>query len=357
MYSTAHTFRLKHFFRSAYPLVLAILSCILILSFTACSATSPSTTAPFPEEFRIGYQAVPNAELIAKSMGIVEETFPDVKVRWIPYSSGYRVSVAMIENDIDIGLVGSVPVSTGIAQGLPYQVYLIHNIIGDNEALVVTKASGIKSVTDLEGKKIGVPFGSTSHFSLLAALKQANIEQTTVTVLDMQPAEMLTAWKRGIIDGGFVWQPTLGSMILAEGNVLATAKSLSSEGIITADVGVVRQDFAASYPTFLTSYIEILDAAVHLYQTQPEEAAALAAKELKISPETSLAVMNELVWIDAQQQSTAAYLGTPGAPGDFAQVLKDSAEFMVSQKAIPAAPELESFQKALLNEFVAEVGG
>lgn len=356
MYSTAYAFRLKHLLKSAYPPLLGILSCVLLLLFVACSAPSPRTTNAFPEKFCIGYQTIPNAELLTKNLGLVEETFPDVKIKWIPYSSGYSVNVAMIENEIDVGLVGSVPVSTGIVQGLPYQVYFLHDIIGDNEALAVTKASGIKSVADLVGKKIAVPFGSTTHFSLLAVLDQAGIEPTKVTILDMQPAEMLSAWQRGTIDGSFVWQPTLGSLISADGSVLITAKALSDEGIITADVGVVRTDFAANYPAFLTGYVEALHEAVHFYREQPEAAAVLVSKELKISPEASLAVMNELIWLDAKEQSSPAYLGTPDAAGDFAQVLKDSAEFMVKQKAIPAAPELETFQQALLTEPINKVG-
>ena len=315
MHLTTYAFKTKrrvnHFLQLVYPLLLGILSCVLVVLFSACSAPSPSATDAFPEEFRIGYQALPNAELLVKSMGLAEEKFPDVEINWIPYSSGYNVNVAMIENDIDVGLVGSVPVSTGIVQGLPYQVYFIHDIIGDNEALAVTKASGINSVEELVGKKIGVPFGSTTHFSLLSALDQAGIDQTTVTILDMQPAEMLSAWQRGTIDGGFVWQPTLGNMVAAAGNVLITAKSLSDEGIITADVGVVRKDFADSYPAFLTGYVEVLDEAVRIYREQPDTAAALMAKELKLSPEASLAIMNELVWLDAKQQSSERYLGTP----------------------------------------------
>jgi len=286
----------------------------------------------------------------------MEEKYPDVNIRWLSFDSGRDVNTAMATGDIDVGLVGSVPVSTGIAQDLPYQVYFIHSVIGDNEALAVNQASGIESMADLAGKTIAVPFGSTTHFSLLSALKQEGIETTDLQVLDMQPQDMLAAWQRGDIDGGFVWHPTLSRMLDSEGEVLVSAKQLAETGIITADLGVVNTDFAAQYPEFLTGYVTALDEAVQFYRDDPKAASEAIATEIGLSPEESLTIMDELVWLSAEEQASAQYLGVPDAPGAMGQVLKDSAEFMVQQEAISAAPELEVYQQALFNQAVSGAG-
>lgn len=326
-----------------------------VVVLAAC--TQPSTTSnasgDMPEAFRIGYQVVPNAELLTKNLGLVEEKFPDVDVQWLPFDSGRDVNTAMVSGGIDVGLAGSVPVSTGIAQDLPYQVYYVHDVIGDNEALAVKADAGITSMSDLVGKKVGVPFGSTTHFSLLSALEQEGIESSEVTILDLQPNDMLAAWQRGDIDGGFVWQPNLTKMVEADGEILVTAKQLAEDGIVTADLGIVSTEFAQTYPDFLASYVETLNEATAFYRESPEEAAAAISEEIALSPEESLTVMNELVWLDADEQASADYLGTPEAPGALSQVLKDSAEFMVAQDAIPSAPEVDVYQKALFNAPVA----
>ncbi len=306
-------------------------------------------------QFRIGYLTIPNAELLVKNLKLAEERFPDIRIKWIPFKSGHAVNVAMLEGDIDVGLVGSVPTSTGIVQGLPYQVYFIHNLIGDNEALAVTQASKVKSVTDLVDKKIAVPFGSTTHFSLLSALEKARVDLDSVRILDMQPPEMLSAWNRGAVDGGFVWQPTLSTMLQADGSVLLTAKDLAREGSITADLGIVSTAFLQSYPDFLASYVSVLDEAVQRYRAAPTAAAEAIAPALGLSPEDTLAVMNELIWLDAEEQASAQYLGTPISPGELAQVLKQSADFMADQKAIPGVPDLETFQTAIWREAIATV--
>lgn len=346
----------KRFFRKN-NLVMSLFSMVLVVAIAACggqeSATGP-VEGGVPSEFRIGYQVIPNAEVLAKNQGFAETKFPDVDIQWLPFDSGRDVNTAMVSGGIDVGLAGSVPVSTGIAQDLPYQVYFIHDVIGDNEALAVTEASGITSMADLPGKKIGVPFGSTTHFSLLSALENEGIDPTDVDILDMQPQDMLAAWQRGDIDGGFVWHPTLSKMMDDGGTVLVTAKQLAEEGIITADLGIVSKEFAQQYPDFLAGYVEVLDEAVQLYRNDPEAAAAGISEEIGLSPEESLEVMNELVWVSADEQASDKYLGTPEAPGAMAQVLKDSAEFMVKQEAIDSAPDVDAYEKALFNGAVAQ---
>ena len=347
----------KRLFRRQFSALLGLLSMGLVIAIAAC--TQPSTTSEaggasgMPSEFRIGYQVVPNAELLTKNLGLAEAKFPDVDIQWLPFDSGRDVNTAMVSGGIDVGLAGSVPVSTGIAQDLPYQVYFIHDVIGDNEALAVTEDSGIATMADLADKKIGVPFGSTTHFSLLSALDQEGIDPTAVQILDMQPQDMLAAWQRGDIDGGFVWQPTLSKMIDDEGKILVTAKQLAEEGIITADLGIVNTEFAQTYPEFLNGYVAALNEAVQLYRDDPETAAAAISEEIGLTPEESLKVMNELVWLDASEQASADYLGTPDTPGKMSQVLKDSAEFMVTQDAIPSAPDVDAYEKALFNAPVA----
>ncbi len=351
----------KRLFRRRFNLLLGLLSLFLVISFSACSqpeATTPSTDTSaegaMPTEFRIGYQVIPNAEVLTKNLGIMEEKFPDIEIKWLPFDSGRDVNTAMASGGLDVGLVGSVPASTGIAQDLPYQVYIIHDIIGDNEALAVTGASGISSMADLPGKKIAVPFGSTTHFSLLSALEQEGIDPNDLQILDMQPQDMLAAWTRGDIDGGFVWHPTLSKMMEADGTLLITAKELAESGVITADLGVVSKDFASSYPDFLTSYVAAIDEAVTLYRDDPQAASEAISEEIGLSPEESLSVMDELVWLSAEEQASDKYLGTPEAPGAMSQVMKDSAEFMVEQGAIVSAPDLDAYKEAMFNKAVAE---
>jgi len=347
----------QSFNRRQFNTLLGLAGVGMALTFSACTPSSTTEqssagTGAMPEEIRIGYQIIPNAELLAKAEGFVEENLPETKINWIKYSSGGDVNKAMAAGELDAGLAGSVPVSTGIATDLPYQVYFIHDLIGDNEALAVRTDSGIIRLQDIKGKKIAVPFGSTTHFSLLSALESNGIDASEVNILDMSPDETMAAWEAGEIDGSFIWHPTLGKMLDDDGIVLTSAKQLAEEGIITADLAVVNKEFASQYPEAMAQYVSALDEAVELYRADPAAAAEAVSAELGLTAEDSLAAMDELVWLSAEEQASAKYLGSAAQPGALAKVLKDSAEFMVTQGAIEAAPELDAYSEALYSDAV-----
>jgi taurine transport system substrate-binding protein len=307
------------------------------------SSGASSGAAQAPERIRIGYQVIPNAELLAKALGLAEKAFPNSQVEYKSFDSGRDVNTAFAANGIDFGLAGSVPTSVGIAQGLPYSVYFIHDVIGSAEALVVK--SEIRTIADIRGKKIATPFGSTAHFSLLNLLELENIDPSELTVLDMQPPDVVAAWQRGDIDGSYVWQPNLSKLKNENGSILITSADLAEQGIVTADVGVVSQEFAQTYPDVVKQYVEVLNQAIQAYRDDPDAAAETIATELGITPEESKTAMSEIIWLDSTEQKDAKYLGTPEKPGEFANVLKNSADFMVTQKSIPSAPELTTYQQ------------
>ncbi|MBJ6361813.1 ABC transporter substrate-binding protein [Paenibacillus sp. MAHUQ-46] len=310
------------------------------------TSSSGGTEAELPKEVRIGFQVIPNAELLAKTLGLVEKKFPDVKINWVQFDSGRDVNTAIASGGIDLGLAGSVPVAIGIANKLEYQVYFLHDIIGDNEALAVKEAAGVKDVSGLKGKKVAAPFGSTTHFSLLSALKEAGLEASDVKVLDLQPPDILAAWQRGDIDAAFVWQPTLAKLIENKGTILTTAKKLAEKGIITADVGVVSTAFANKYPQFLKQYVGVLDEAIAFYRSEPEKAAQSIGDFINQSAQDSLAQMNELVWLTSEEQRSEQYLGN-GVGSVFAKVLKETGDFLVTQQSIPSAPDLAAFEAGI----------
>ncbi|MFK9094617.1 MetQ/NlpA family ABC transporter substrate-binding protein [Bacillus salipaludis] len=324
---------------------------IALLMISACGNKTTSKSADGTVEFRIGYQVIPNAELLAKATKMFEEKFDGVKVKLLPFEAAVDVNTAMAAGEIDAGLIGSSSVASGVAQNLPYQVIWLHDVIGDNEALVAKKDSGIKSLEDIVGKKIAVSFGSTTHYSLLSALKLKGIDENKVTILDMKPADMLAAWKQGQIDGGYVWYPTLGEMV-SDGNIILTSRDLAKDGILTADVGIASKDFIKKHPDVLKQYIKMLDESVQLYRLSKDEAAEAMKNELNASKEDAKFFMDQLIWLDAKEQASNEYLGTDNKKGAFAKTLKDTAEFLKTQKAINSVPDLKAYEDAIEPKFL-----
>lgn len=129
---------------------------------------------------------------------------------------------ALASGDLQIGNLGSWPAGCrGLAQRAAGDFYR-HRADQGFEALVVRDGSGINGPQDLIGKTIATPFVSTSHYSLLGALKHWNLTRNWGKVVNLSPAQITAAWKRGDIDGAFTWSPALE--IRKTGKILTDAE-------------------------------------------------------------------------------------------------------------------------------------
>jgi taurine transport system substrate-binding protein len=312
----------------------------------ASTSASSAANAQQPERIRIGYQVWASSDLLAKALKLTDQAFPGVQVDYLRNDSGRDVNTAMAAGGIDIGAVGSVAAAVGLSRNIPYNIFYLLDLIGTGEALVVK--DDIKAIADLKGKKIATPFSSTSHYSLLSLLSLEGLKNGDVQVLDMQPPDMLAAWQRGDIDGGYVWEPSLSKIQKEGGALLASSEDLAKRGAATFDVSIVRQEFAQNYPDVVKKYTEVLDEAVKFYRQDPDEAAKVLAPELGVTPEEAKVQASQFIWLDSTEKANAKYFGTADKPGDLSKLLKASADFMVAQKAIPSAPDQETYQKHIL---------
>lgn len=303
---------------------------------------------------RIGYQKIPNTEAIAKANKWHEEKIKNATIEWYSFDAGRDVNTALASGSIDIGTLGSTLVATGLSKGLDYQVIWIADVIGDNEALAVKNESSINNMEDIKGNKIAVTFGSTTHYTLLAALKMNNIREDEVNIIDMRPPDMLAAWSRDDIDGGYVWQPTLQHMIDDDGKIIITSGDLVEGGYITADVIVVRREFAQQHPEIVKDYIASEIRAVESYRENPDLMAEAIAKEFNIEKETALGMMNELIWLSAEEQLSEKYLGEGFFIGHFAQVLEDTTKFLKDNKLLSEVPDYSYFKNSINPTFIHE---
>jgi len=305
--------------------------------------------AAVPEKLVIGYQHIPNGDLIVKNQGWLEEALPDTEIEWKLFDSGGAVNEAIVAGSIDIGLAGSSPVSRGLSNGLAYQVPWIHDVIGKAEALVVREDVG--SVADLEGAKIATPLASTAHYSLLAALEREGLSAGDVEIIGAEPPDILAAWTRGDIDAAYLWNPNLASIVDEGGKILVTSEDLAEEGKTTYDLAVVRTEFAERYPDAVQAWIEQQDRAVQLYRSDEAAATAAIAEELGITAEEAAAQAADLIFLTAEEQAGADYLG-----GGLAENLFAAAQFNEELGEIDEVQPESAYVDAVLTEFAEGVG-
>lgn len=313
----------------------------LALVTAACAGGAGSGASG--NQLRIAYQVIPNTAPIVKHEGWLEEDL-DVKVKWLQFDSGSDVNRAVASGAVDVGLAGSTLVANGVASGLEYEVPWIYDVIGDNEALV---AKGVSSIADLEGKKVATPLGSTTQYSLVAALEDAGVDPESVSILDMKPEDALAAWQRGSIDAAYVWHPTLQEMIDSGGKVLVTSGDLAEKGVLTADLGIVSTAYAESNPDVVSEWLKAEDRAAQLIKDDPERAAEIVADEFGIQPKEAAAQMEDLIILTGEEQLTQQYLGTKEQPGALADTLNKTAQFLEANNIISGVPDADAFESVV----------
>ena len=333
----------------AKRLMIATLAILLATPFSLFAAGS-SEEKPL-EEVVIGFQAIPNGEMVAKGLGRHEETL-GVPVQWVQFNSGSELNAAVASGSVHFGLGGSSTTVAAIAQGVPAQVIWIYDIIGDNEALVVRRDGEVDSLADLSGRRVAAPFGATTHYHLLVALELHGVDPETVEILDMAPPDILAAWQRGDIDAAFVWEPTLAAMLEIGGEVLISSRTLAEAGFLTGDIGIVHRGFAEEHPGIVTQYLRNQVWAVELIHSDPERAAAAVAGELGLSEAEARRQMDSLLFLSGQEQLGPDYLGTKERPGGLATVFHETALFLESQDTIRTAPSPEEFYSAINPSFL-----
>lgn len=323
-------------------IVLLLIIVVLILSITACSKESNEDV----KEINIGFLRVPNDEAIAKQKGFIDEFFKekDIKVNYITVDSGVEANKAFASNSIDFATMGNTNGIVALATNLDTELVWIHEVIGSIEGLVVRNGSGIEKIEDLKGKRIATTFSSTSHFMLLNVLREAGIEEE-VELLDMLTVDIVAAWQRGDIDAAYTWEPSLSKCIEDNGKVIINSEDMAKKGFITANVGLARKSFANKNPELITGLLKQLDKASALYRDNPEEGFKLAAKELELDIEVIKKQMKGSIWLSAKKLITNEYMGTKKSPGKFANIMKDTADFLKEQSSISKSPSLEEFQK------------
>ena len=321
--------RRPHFWRPIWRSLWVGVAGLLLQAGTAVAA-GPVT---------VGYQLIYNPWKVAIAEGAFERA-TGREISWRKFDSGAKVLTAMASGDLHIALAGSSAIAAGVSRGIDMQLFWIAEDIGAAEALVVREGSGIESWQGLVGKRLAVPFASTTHYHALFALEHFGIDPAQVEIRNMQPNQIAAAWLRGQIDAAFVWNPALGR-IQKTGKVLITSGELSQLGRATFDGLVVQRKFADAEGDFMRTFVEVLAAADEAYRSQPDAWTPDSAEVKAIArtvggePEDVPGVLALYGFPTLEEQASTTWLGG-GLEGGAARALRDTARFLMEQGKIPA---------------------
>lgn len=199
-------------------------------------------------------------------------------IQWENQPTGAQLNSKYLANQLDIVQMADFPSVLGAtalkAAGDKVQSFYIANLSGGingaGNAIVVPLDSKVQSLSELKGKKLSVPFGSTAHAMLIRALQDLGWDPNKdVEIVTQTPEVAGSALKAKQIDAHADFVP-FGELFPFRGFARKIYDG-SSTGVTTTHGVQVRSDFAEKYPEIVVAYLKATLEADKLYREKPEE--------------------------------------------------------------------------------------
>jgi NitT/TauT family transport system substrate-binding protein len=207
------------------------------------------------------------------------------EIHWENQPTGAQLNSKYLANQLDIVQMADFPSVLGAtalkAAGDKVQSFYIATlsagINGAGNAILVPADSKVQSLSELKGKKISVPFGSTAHAMLIRALQDLGWDPSKdVEIVTQTPEVGGSALKANQIDAHANFVP-FGELFPFRGFAKKVYDG-SSTGVTTTHGVQVRSDYVEKYPEVVVAYLKATLEADRIYREDPEGLSERLAK-------------------------------------------------------------------------------
>ncbi len=233
------------------------------------------------------------------------------------------------------------------ANGANFRVVLVEDISQGGDGILARNS--LTGVKDFKGKRIALEKGSVSHFFLLQVLKEAGLREKDVTLVSMLPEAAAAAYQTGKVEIAVTYSPFLEGANAAQKDGRIIYDSSKMPGAIT-DLYVFETKFIEKHPQSVEAFVRGIFKALDFLKTNRQEAVAIAAKRLNITPADLEANLKGLKLPDLQ--TNLDMLGNPQSELYLGKKMKDMAEFLQGQNQIQQIPD---FSQLLEPKFVRAI--
>jgi NitT/TauT family transport system substrate-binding protein len=211
---------------------------------------------------------------------------------WENQPTGAQLNSKYLANQLDIVQMADFPSVLGATAfataGKNVESFYIANLSGGikgaGNAILVPSDSPAHSFSDLKGKKVSVPFGSTAHAMLLRAIQDLGWDPNRdLEIVTQTPEVGGSALKAHQIDAHADFVP-FGELFPFRGFARKIYDG-SSTGVTTTHGVQVRSDYAAKYPEIVVAYLKATLEADRIFREDPERTSEQLAKWTGIDAE------------------------------------------------------------------------
>jgi NitT/TauT family transport system substrate-binding protein len=210
-------------------------------------------------------------------------------VQLVEYPSASEVLRAFRNQAID-GMVISLDELFGLAvDGLQPRIILVVDVSHGADAVV--GSPGMKSMRDLQGKRVAVESGALGAFMLSRALAVNGMQASDVKVVHLESNEQPNAFRSGQIDGAVTFDPYRVQMLRDGATTLFDSTRIPGEIV---DLVAVRSSVLDKQPKAVQSLLAGWFKAIDYLRREPADAARRMGTRQQTSGEQFLAALGGL---------------------------------------------------------------
>lgn len=251
----------------------------LALLATGCGASSSSEPKEEVQKVSVGYIADYNG---AALMAVADQegywADAGLEPEYVPFTNGPLTIQALGTDNIDVGYIGSG------ALWLPAQnkaeVWSVNSV---SNADRIVAQPGIESLSDLKGKKIGVPAGTSGDLLLSLALEAEGMSRDDVEIVNMDPSTAVSAFASNQVDAVALWFPLIDTLKESRPDLieLAANEDFMPESTFPSTF-VAQEGRGAEDPELAKAVISVFKQANDYRYKNQEETVAATAEFLKL---------------------------------------------------------------------------
>lgn len=255
---------------------------------------------------------------------------------------GIQSAEAIATGAADIGAMGDAPAVIVASRG--YHVKIVARYSGGERMHRIIAWTDITSPKDLEGKKVGIQFGSSTQGAFIRWAETNGLNISKVQLVNIQPTDMPEAMKTRQIDamaGSEPWPTNVEKMCGQDVYELGTSSGLGSNFPM---VLVASDKLIQEKPEAIVKVIKAIMRASDYIRDHPDDAASIASGYTGLSLEDEKRCMGDLFWEVGLNQTDV-------------ESLTLTANFLKGFGTITEIPDIASFiDRTCLEKAVEEYG-
>ncbi len=222
---------------------------------------------------------------VAKEKGWIENDLKSkgITVNWNNFESGPPMNKSLSNGSSDIGVIGDVPIVSGIAAGQKNELVAITCEGAASYAILVGRKNSLSSAADFKGKTIATVVGSTAHNLTQKFLQTGNLSINDVKLVSIATGDAESILVNGDVDAVAIWEPNVTRLEEnGSGHIISDGTKV---GLLGVNGMVARTEYAQAHPDVVSIIIKNYARGVKELDNLDDDTLNKIAKYLSLSPE------------------------------------------------------------------------